>query len=192
MDAIINFFWSILQTLGLTNIKANVVFLGLDNAGKTTLLHVLKNNHLKQPVPTFHPTNEELIIEGITFQTWDLGGHETARKVWRDYFPVVDAIIYLVDASDHERIPEAHEELQKLLDNRDLSKIPFAILGNKVDKTNALSEDELLSKLYLHNSITGKGTVSLNNIRPLELFMCSVVNHEGYGEAFKWISQYLK
>jgi len=181
-----------MQNLGLANVKANIVFLGLDNAGKTTLLHVLKSNHLKAPNPTFHPTSEELTIEGIDFKAWDLGGHRTARKVWRDYFPVVDAIVYLVDASDRERIPETHEELDKLLNDTNLSKIPFVILGNKVDNTTALSEDELASELYIHNITTGKGCHLLNGIRPIEIFMCSIVNHEGYGSAFKWLSQYLK
>ena len=192
MSFILDWFWGVLKSLGLANKEAKIIFLGLDNAGKTTLMHVLKSQHLKQPNPTFHPTMEELTIEKINFSAWDLGGHLQARKIWRDYFPVVDAIVFLVDAADPDRIPESKDELQKLLNNPDLSKIPFVVLGNKVDKSEALSEDELRTQLELHNLTTGKGNVDLKGIRPIEIFMCSIVQREGYGEGFRWLSQYIK
>eukprot|EP01119_Soliformovum_irregulare_P020470 TRINITY_DN6630_c0_g1_i3.p1 TRINITY_DN6630_c0_g1~~TRINITY_DN6630_c0_g1_i3.p1 ORF type:complete len:192 (-),score=44.48 TRINITY_DN6630_c0_g1_i3:65-640(-) len=189
---IVDWFWNLLSYLGLANKQANILFLGLDNAGKTTLLHVLKSAHLKQPVPTFHPTMEELVIGKINFNAYDLGGHETARRVWRDYFPIVNAIVFLVDTHDKERINESKRELDGLLSNPDLSKIPFLVLGNKIDIQGAYSEDELRYVLGLHTGLTtGKGTVELKDIRPIEVFMCSIVNRQGYGEGFRWLSQYL-
>lgn len=145
-----------------------------------------------QHQPTQHPTSEELSIGKIKFKAFDLGGHRIARRVWKDYYAKVDAVVYLVDANDRERFAESKRELDALLSDETLAKAPFLVLGNKIDLAYAASEDELRYRIGLYT--TGKGRVSFDdsNIRPLEVFMCSVVRRMGYGDGFRWLSQYIK
>ncbi|KAL0014404.1 hypothetical protein SO802_001473 [Lithocarpus litseifolius] len=102
-------------------------------------------------------------------------------------------VVYLVDAYDKERFAESKKELDALLSNEALANVLFLILGNKIDIPDAASEDELRFHLGLTNFTTGKGKVKADsNVRPLEVFMCSIVRKMGYGDGFKWLSQYIK
>ena len=118
--------------------------------------------------PTKHPNMELLKMGGMTFTAIDMGGHETARKLWKDYFDdEVHAIIFLVDAADSERYQEAKVELKALLKEEILKPVPILILGNKIDKKTSISESNLKEVLGIVNATTGK---HLNDdVRPLEV-----------------------
>mmetsp|Transcript_1771 Transcript_1771/g.3201 ORF Transcript_1771/g.3201 Transcript_1771/m.3201 type:complete len:196 (+) Transcript_1771:100-687(+) len=192
LGSLLSWFGELFRSLGLLSRKnAKVCFLGLDNAGKTTLLHMLKDQRMNTFQPTLYPNNEELIIEGIRFRTFDLGGHETARRIWKDYLANVNGIVFIVDAADRTRFAEAREEISRLLDDVALSRVPFAVLGNKIDIPVAASEDELRNALGLHAHMTsGRGVKKGDeSVRPIEVFMCSIMKRMGYAEAFTWLAK---
>ncbi|UKK02767.2 small GTPase [Theileria orientalis] len=192
MMFIINWIKRTLQSLGLINKDARIVFLGLDNAGKTTLLRMLKDNRVAVHTPTLHPHSEQLSVEKVNITAFDLGGHETARRVWKQYCGNVDGIVFIVDASDRSRFSESNEELRSLLSDEELVSKPFVVLGNKIDNRGAASEEELRTALNLFASDTYGKCVKSGRGRPVELFMCSIIKKQGYAEALKWLSHFLQ
>ena len=147
---IVNFFKGVFEWAGFFQKNANIVFLGLDNAGKTTLLYMLQNDRFTQTDSTIHPHQAEVVIGNIRFNSYDLGGHMAARKTWENYYASVDGIIFMVDAADRERLPEVKKELDELMAMKELEEVPFVIFGNKIDMKDAVSEEELREVLGLH------------------------------------------
>ena len=98
-------------------------------------------------------------------------------KALEDYLADVQGIIFLVDAADRTRFQEASEELGRLLEDPALAQVPLAVLGNKIDIPVAASEEELRHSLGLYTHMTSGKRVEkgMPKVRPLEVFMCSVV-----------------
>ncbi|KAL7453547.1 hypothetical protein ACHAWC_005213 [Mediolabrus comicus] len=191
-----DWFYGILASLGLYHKNAKILFLGLDNAGKTTLLHMLKDNRAVSAEPTLHPNSEELVVGQLKLKAFDLGGHETARRLWQDYTTTVDGVVFLVDAVDRQRLPEAKRELDNLLSSDELRGVPFLVLGNKIDLPNASSENELKYALGLQDTYgkdpnANRYNDGYDDACPIEVFMCSVIRRMGYKDAFEWLSQFL-
>lgn len=189
-----DWFWNVLSALGLYKKSGKLVFLGLDNAGKSTLLGVLRDNEVRAFMPTQKPTMEELQLGGITLRTYDLGGHEIARRIWREYYAAVDGVVFLVDAAAPDRFKESLQELHELLQDEELGAVPFLVLGNKCDLRESVSEPELRQQFGLTQTY-GKGVephALRIDVRPVEVFMCSVVKRQGYNEAFQWLAQFIK
>jgi len=102
--------------------------------------------------------------------------------------------VFLVDAADRSRFEEARIELQQLQESHNLASVPIVVLGNKIDKPSAASEEELRSQLNMPTYVTSgydKNTGGNPQSRPQEIFMCSIMRRMGYAEAFKWLAQYL-
>jgi len=192
-----SFLWdlmkSMMQSLGLSNKEGTVIFLGVDNAGKTSLMSVLRDGKISQSPPTYHGTCEELKMGNLTIKAHDLGGHKQARVLWKRYLYATDAVVFIVDAADKARFGEVRDELHELLMNEDVADCPILILGNKIDVDGAAAEDELKRALMLTSHTTGKGNTarSLLQTRPLEVFMCTVSRQSGYGDGFRWLANYI-
>ena len=162
--------------------KSNTILLiGLDDAGKTTLTGRLTQNRLIQASPTSQPSKHEVKIGSTLLAITDVGGHRQARRLWRDYMFASARLIFLVDASNRERLPEARHELLSVLKDEDAQQVPMLILANKVDNTEtALSESELIHHLQIDSFLRQE------NAR-VKLCMCSIKRNEGFTDGLRWL-----
>ena len=192
MSFILKFFSDILYKLKIWKKDAKIVFLGLDNAGKSTLVSLLKTGRVTQLDPTKHAHSEHITIGKVNINAFDLGGHEAMRKIWKEYTPQIDAIVYLIDAADKSRFEESKREFDRVLQSADIGKVPILVFGNKIDKTGAVSEEELRLALGLAQQ-TPFGIQKLDKIndKPVEVFMCAIVKKTGYVDGFNWLTNQL-
>lgn len=158
-----------------------VAIIGLDNAGKTTMLYRLKrNDEVIATVPTIGFNVETVHCKGISFDCWDIGGQERVRPLWRYYFQGTNALIFVIDSSDIQRVPEARRELHKyVLLDESLRGAPILVFANKQDVPNSPSVEELSEELGL----------PLQSQHPIRVQGCSATGGEGIFEGLMWLSQ---
>ena len=111
--------------------EVRILILGLDNAGKTTILYRLQNDSEEniQTIPTIGFNVEVLQYKNIKFQVWDLGGQTSIRPYWRCYYPNTDAIIFVVDSCDSERLGVAKQELLAMLEVSDAGMLTRSLVA---------------------------------------------------------------
>jgi ADP-ribosylation factor-like protein 1 len=129
-----------------------ILILGLDNAGKTTILYKLyAPDKVVRTMPTLGFNVEQVTFKGLTFSLWDLGGQTNMRPYWRCYLANTDAIIYVVDSVDKERIELARKELLLVLQEEEMSSTHLLVFANKQDQEGAMTEAEVAEGLGLYS-----------------------------------------
>lgn len=165
----------------------HVVVIGLDSAGKTSLLYRLKFKEFVKCVPTKGFNMEKIKApvvnsKAITFQVWDVGGQEKLRPLWKSYTRRTDGMVFVVDSSEKERMEEAKVELHKITRTTENQGVPVLILANKQDVADAASVTEVEKLLAVHEL----GTSTLSHIQG-----CSAVDgrglHQGLEKLYEMI-----
>mmetsp|Transcript_16348 Transcript_16348/g.24621 ORF Transcript_16348/g.24621 Transcript_16348/m.24621 type:complete len:180 (+) Transcript_16348:13-552(+) len=130
--------------------NTRILMLGLDAAGKTTILYKLKLGEHIQTVPTVGFNVDTVEYKNINFTMWDIGGQDKIRRLWRHYYQNSEALIYVVDSNDRERMEIVKEELDAMLAEDSLRDCPLLVLANKQDLPKALGVKDIIEALDLH------------------------------------------
>ncbi|KAG7274195.1 hypothetical protein CRUP_008571 [Coryphaenoides rupestris] len=130
--------------------QMRILMVGLDAAGKTTILYKLKLGEVVTTIPTIGFNVETVEYKNICFTVWDVGGQDKIRPLWRHYFQNTQGLIFVVDSNDRERVAESKEELMKMLQEEELNDALVLVFANKQDLPNAMPVTELTEKLELH------------------------------------------
>uniref|UniRef100_A0A7N9CDC4 RING-type E3 ubiquitin transferase n=1 Tax=Macaca fascicularis TaxID=9541 RepID=A0A7N9CDC4_MACFA len=162
--------------------EIRVVTLGLDGAGKTTILFKLKQDEFMQPIPTIGFNVETVEYKNLKFTIWDVGGKHKLRPLWKHYYLNTQAVVFVVDSSHRDRISEAHSELAKLLTEKELRDALLLIFANKQDVAGALSVEEITELLSLHKLCCG---------RSWYIQGCDARSGMGLYEGLDWLSRQL-
>ncbi|BBN19015.1 protein MpARFB1 [Marchantia polymorpha subsp. ruderalis] len=164
------------------NKEMRVVMLGLDAAGKTTILYKLHIGEILSTVPTIGFNVEKVQYKNVEFTVWDVGGQEKLRPLWRHYFNNTDGLIYVVDSLDRERIDKAAAEFQTIVQDPLMRNSAILVFANKQDMKNAMSPAEVCESLGLY---------SLQNRRWHIQGTCAPKG-EGLYEGLDWLANILK
>nr|CAD1816861.1 unnamed protein product [Ananas comosus var. bracteatus] len=131
--------------------EMRILMVGLDAAGKTTILYKLKLGEIVTTIPTIGFNVETVEYKNISFTVWDVGGQDKIRPLWRHYFQNTQGLIFVVDSNDRDRIVEARDELHRMLNEDELRDAVLLVFANKQDLPNAMNAAEITDKLGLHS-----------------------------------------
>ncbi|XP_026023192.1 ADP-ribosylation factor 4-like [Astatotilapia calliptera] len=161
-----------------------ILMVGLDAAGKTTLLYKLKLGEVGTTIPTIGFNVETVEYKNISFTVWDVGGQTIIRPLWRHYYVNTQGLIFVVDSNDPERIKEASEELHThcftvllQLQEDELKGVAVLVFANKQDLPRAMSVSDIIEALSL------KGVSQPWSVQP----SCAV-SGTGLVEGLDWLS----
>ncbi|XP_057544469.1 ADP-ribosylation factor 2-like [Amaranthus tricolor] len=158
--------------------EMRILMVGLDAAGKTTILYKLKLGEVVTTIPTIGFNVETVEYKNVSFTVWDVGGQDKIRPLWRHYFQNTQGLIFVVDTNDRDRITEARDELHRMLSEDELSDATLLVFANKQDLPNAMPVAEVTDKLGLH---------SLRRRRWYIQAACAT-SGEGLYEGLDWLS----
>lgn len=173
---------SLLRGIKKTPGEARFLLLGLDNAGKTTILKHLSEEETTNIQPTQGFNIKTLTRDGFNLKIWDIGGQRTIRPYWRNYYERTDALIYVVDSADKKRVDEAASTLSELLAEEKLAGVTILVFANKQDLMGALKADEISEAFSLH----------LLRDRPWQIQACSAMDGTGLKEGMEWLMKQLE
>ena len=168
--------------VGKKSPQARILILGLDNAGKTTILRKMSEEDITTTTPTQGFNIKSLMHDGFKLNVWDIGGQKTIRPFWRNYYANTEALIYVVDAADRKRVDEAGSELSELLSADELATVPLLVMANKSDLMQALSADDIAESLSLFNI----------KDRTWQIQACSAKEGTGLEEGIAWVVKHVK
>ncbi|XP_077992959.1 ADP-ribosylation factor-like protein 3 [Glandiceps talaboti] len=157
--------------------ELRILLLGLDNAGKTTLLKTLASEDISHITPTQGFNIKSVNSSGFKLNVWDIGGQRKIRPYWKNYFENTDILIYVIDSADRKRFEETGAELAELLDEEKLSGVPLLVFANKQDLFNASRASEISEGLNLHTI----------KDRDWQIQACSASTGEGIKCGVEWV-----
>ncbi|CAE7874812.1 arl3 [Symbiodinium necroappetens] len=168
---------NILKKMKKDEREARILMLGLDNAGKTTILKTLSQEDISHIMPTQGFNIKSLVQDGFKLNVWDIGGQKTIRPYWSNYFESSDALVYVIDSSDRRRLEESGQELRELLAEDKLGGIPLLVFANKQDLLQATPADEIAAALDLASISDRTWTIQA----------CSAKDGSGLEDGMQWL-----
>jgi len=170
---------SILKKLKEKEKEVRILMLGLDNAGKTTILKKFNGEDISTISPTLGFNIKTLEHNGYSLNIWDVGGQKSLRSYWRNYFETTDGLIWVVDSADKRRLEDCKKELHQLLQEERLLGATLLVFANKQDLPGALTADEIKEALELDSIKT----------HHWKIVWCSAVTGENLLQGMDWTLQ---